>query len=184
MAIESYRDRLPRLGRDVYVHHAATVIGNVELGDEVSVWPGVVIRGDVNFIRIGARSNIQDGSILHVSRPSARNPDGAPLLVGRDVSVGHAVVLHGCTIGDECLIGMGSLVMDRAVLEPRVLLGAGSLVPEGGVLQSGWLYFGRPARAVRLLDAGELEHFAMLAVNYVRLAGEYRACSAASTSAG
>lgn len=175
MAIESYRDRLPRLGRDVYVHPAATVIGDVELGDEVSVWPGVVIRGDVNFIRIGARSNIQDGSILHVSRPSARNPDGAPLLVGRAVSVAHAVVLHGCMIGDECLIGMGSLVMDRVVLEPRVLLGAGSLVPEGEVLRSGWLYFGRPARAVRALDAGELEHFSVLAANYVRLAGEYLA---------
>lgn len=175
MAIESYRDHLPRLGRDVYVHPAATVIGDVELGDAVSVWPGAVIRGDVNFIRIGARSNIQDGSILHVSRPSARNADGAPLLIGRDVSVAHAVVLHGCTIGDACLIGMGSLVMDRAVLEPRVLLGAGSLVPEGEVLRSGWLYFGRPARAVRALDAGELEHFAVLAGNYVRLAGEYLA---------
>jgi carbonic anhydrase/acetyltransferase-like protein (isoleucine patch superfamily) len=174
MAIESYRDHLPRLGRDVYVHPAATVIGDVELGDEVSVWPGVVIRGDVNHIRIGARSNVQDGSILHVSRPSTRNPGGAPLLVGRAVSVAHAVVLHGCAIGDECLIGMGSLVMDRAVLEPRVLLGAGSLVPEGAVLQSGWLYFGRPARAVRALDAGELEHFAVLAANYVRLAGDYR----------
>lgn len=175
MAIERYRDQLPRLGQEVYVHPAATVIGDVELGDQVSVWPGAIIRGDVSHIRVGARGNVQDGSILHVSRPSARNPDGAPLLIGRDVTVGHGVVLHGCEIGDECLIGMGSLVMDRAVLEPRVLLGAGSLVPEGRVLQSGWLYLGRPAKPLRPLTPEELAHFARQAENYVRLAAEYRA---------
>ena len=174
MAIERYREQLPRLCQEVYVHPSATVIGDVELGDQVSVWPGVVIRGDVSHIRIGPRSNIQDGSILHVSRPSERNPGGAPLLLGHDVTVGHAVVLHGCEIGDECLIGMGALVMDRAVLEPRVLLGAGSLVPEGRVLQSGWLYLGRPAKPVRPLTPEELAHFARQSENYVRLAAEYR----------
>lgn len=174
MAIESYRDQSPRLGRDVYIHPTATVIGDVELGDEVSVWPNVVIRGDVNRIRVGKRGNVQDGSILHVSRRSERNPDGAPLLIGQDVTIGHAVILHGCEIGDECLIGMGSLVMDRAVLESRVLLGAGSLVPEGRVLETGWLYLGRPAKPVRALAPEELEHFAMQAANYARLAAEYR----------
>jgi carbonic anhydrase/acetyltransferase-like protein (isoleucine patch superfamily) len=174
MAIASYRDRTPRLGRDVYIHPSATVIGDVELGDEASVWPQVVIRGDVNRIRIGARSNVQDGSILHVSHRRASDPEGAPLLMGRDVSVGHGVILHGCTVGDECLVGMGCLVMDKAVLEPRVLLGAGSLVPEGRVLKSGWLYLGRPARAVRELAAEEMDYFAYLAANYVRLAAEYR----------
>jgi len=174
MAIESYRDQTPRLGRDVYIHPSATVIGDVELGDEASVWPNVVIRGDVNRIRIGARSNIQDGSILHVSHRRASDPEGAPVFIGRDVSVGHAVILHGCAVGDECLVGMGCLVMDKAVLEPRVLLGAGSLVPEGRVLKSGWLYLGRPARAVRELAAEELDYFAYLAANYVRLAAEYR----------
>ncbi|MEW5789669.1 MAG: gamma carbonic anhydrase family protein [Pseudomonadota bacterium] len=175
MAIESYRDQRPRLGRDVFVHPAATVVGDVELGDEASIWPGVVVRGDVNFIRIGARSNIQDSSVLHVTHRSQRDPLGAPLIIGRDVTVGHMVILHGCTIGDECLVGMGSLVMDKAVLEPRVLLGAGSLVPEGKVLQSGWLYLGRPAKQVRPLTPEELDYFAYHAANYAKLAAEYAA---------
>jgi carbonic anhydrase/acetyltransferase-like protein (isoleucine patch superfamily) len=174
MAIESYRDQSPRLGRGVYIHPTATVIGDVELGDAASVWPNVVIRGDVNRIRIGARSNVQDGSILHVSHRRAADPEGAPLLIEQDVSIGHAVILHGCTVGDECLVGMGCLVMDKAVLEPRVLLGAGSLVPEGRVLKSGWLYLGRPAKAVRALSQEELAYFAYLAANYVGLAAEYR----------
>jgi carbonic anhydrase/acetyltransferase-like protein (isoleucine patch superfamily) len=143
------------------------------MGDQASVWPRVVIRGDVNSVRIGPRCNIQDGSILHVSHRRASDPEGAPLVLGRDVSVGHGVILHGCTIQDECLIGMGSLVMDKAVLEPRVLLGAGSLVPEGRVLQSGWLYLGRPARAVRPLSQEELDYFAYLAAGYARLAVDY-----------
>lgn len=174
MAIETYRGMTPKLDESVYVHATATVIGDVEIDAEASIWPGVVIRGDVNKIRIGARSNIQDGSILHVTHRSKHNPDGAPLIIGCNVTVGHAVILHGCRIHDECLIGMGSLVMDNAVLEPRVLLGAGSLVPEGRVLAGGWLYLGRPARQVRRLSEEELSYFAYQAVNYVRLADEYR----------
>jgi carbonic anhydrase/acetyltransferase-like protein (isoleucine patch superfamily) len=174
MSIETYRGMAPKLGRDVFVHVSATVIGDVEIDDEASIWPGVVIRGDVNSIRIGSRSNVQDGSILHVTHKSARNPAGAALSIGRDVTIGHAVILHGCRIEDECLIGMGSLVMDNAILEPRVLLGAGSLVPEGRVLESGWLYLGRPARQVRRLCQEELDYFAYQAANYARLAAEYR----------
>ena len=174
MAIEPYRGITPQLGRDVFVHPSAILIGNVVIGDQASIWPQVVIRGDVNSIRIGPRSNIQDGAILHVSHRRAADPEGAPLVLGREVSVGHGVILHGCTIHDECLIGMGSLVMDKAVLEPRVLLGAGSLVPEGQVLQSGWLYLGRPAKPIRRLTQEELDHFVYLANGYVTLAGEYR----------
>ena len=174
MPIEPYQNFRPTLGEGVYLHASATVIGDVELGDAVSVWPGVVIRGDVNRIRIGARSNVQDNSVLHVSHRRASDPEGSPLLIGCDVTVGHAVILHGCTIADECLIGMGSLVMDKAVLEPRVLLGAGSLVPEGRVLESGWLYLGRPARAVRRLTPEELDYFAYQAGNYARLARQYQ----------
>jgi carbonic anhydrase/acetyltransferase-like protein (isoleucine patch superfamily) len=174
MSIEIYRGMTPKLGRDVFVHSSATIIGDVEIDDEASIWPGVVIRGDVNSIRIGARSNVQDGSILHVTHKSARNPAGAALIIGRDVTIGHAVILHGCRIHDECLIGMGSLVMDNAILEPRVLLGAGSLVPEDRVLESGWLYLGRPARQVRRLSEEELDYFAYQAANYARLAAEYR----------
>ncbi len=173
MPIEPYRSHQPKLGEGVYLHASAILIGDVELGDEVSVWPGAVIRGDVNSIRVGARSNIQDNAVLHVSHRRAADPDGSPLLIGRDVTVGHAVILHGCVIGDECLIGMGSLVMDKAVLQPRVLLAAGSLVPEGRVLESGWLYLGRPARAQRRLTPEELDHFAYQAGNYARLAREY-----------
>lgn len=173
MAIESYKGITPKLGRNVFVHPAATVIGDVELGDDVSVWPGVVIRGDVNSIRIGAGSNIQDNSVLHVSHRSAADPEGAPLLIGRRVTVGHGVILHGCSIGDECLLGMGSLVMDKAVLEPKVLLAAGSLVPEGKCLESDWLYLGRPVRAARRLTGAELAYFRYSADNYVKLAAEY-----------
>jgi carbonic anhydrase/acetyltransferase-like protein (isoleucine patch superfamily) len=173
MAIERYREHTPGIGREVFIHPTATVIGDVEIGDQSSVWPNVVIRGDVNRIRIGPRCNIQDGAILHVSHRRASDPEGAPLIIGSHVSVGHGVILHGCTLQDECLIGMGSLVMDKAVLEPRVLLGAGSLVPEGRVLQSGWLYLGRPAKAVRPLSDEELAYFTYLAEGYVKLAGDY-----------
>lgn len=174
MAIETYRDFTPQMGRDVFIHPTATVIGDVIIGHQASIWPHVVIRGDVNSIRIGERSNIQDSSILHVTHRRAHDPQGASLLVGHNVTIGHGVILHGCTIHDECLVGMGSLVMDKAVLEPRVLLGAGSLVPEGRVLQSGWLYLGRPAKQIRPLTHEELAHFVYMAEGYVQLAAEYR----------
>jgi len=173
MAIESFRDFTPRLGRDAFIHATATVIGDVETGEQASVWRNVVIRGDVNSIRIGPRCNIQDGSILHVTHRRASDPEGASLTLGRDVSVGHGVILHGCAIHDECLVGMGSLVMDKAVLEPRVLLGAGSLVPEGKVLKTGWLYLGRPAQVVRRLTPEELDYFVYLSEGYVKLASDY-----------
>src|SRR5690606_11617301 len=124
-----------------------------------SVWPGAVIRGDVNSIRIGRGSNVQDLSVLHVSHRSEWDPAGAPLVVGAHVTIGHRVILHGCTIGDECLIGMGSIVMDKAVLQQHVLLGAGSLVPEGRVLESGFLYLGSPAKKIRPLTEKEIAHF-------------------------
>lgn len=174
MSIDSYKGIHPSLGRDVYVHPSAQVIGDVVLGDHASLWPGVVVRGDVHHIRIGAGSNVQDNSVLHVSRPSTAHPEGAPLVVGCHVTVGHACILHGCEIGDECLIGMGAIVMDRAVLQPRVLLGAGSLVPEGKVLESGWLYVGRPAKAVRRLTEAEIADLRAGAERYVALAEEYR----------
>jgi carbonic anhydrase/acetyltransferase-like protein (isoleucine patch superfamily) len=173
MAIESYKDIAPVLGKDVYVHPSATVIGDVALADQVSIWPGVVIRGDVNYIRIGEGSNIQDNSVLHVSHRSPSDPDGAPLVIGKHVTVGHACILHGCEIGDECLIGMGAIVMDRAVMAPRVLLGAGSLVPEGKTLESGWLYVGRPAKAVRQLTDVEIAGLRAHAEHYVEWAAEY-----------
>lgn len=173
--IASYQGIAPQLGTGVYIHPGAHVIGDVVLGDDVSVWPGAVIRGDVNLIRIGAGSNIQDASVLHVSHKSSWDPGGSPLIIGSNVTVGHKVILHGCTIADECLIGMGAIVMDKAVIESHVLLGAGSLVPEGRVLESGHLYLGSPARKVRPLNERELAHFLYSAQHYIRLKNNYMA---------
>lgn len=172
--VQAYRGILPRIGRAAWIHDSARVIGDVSLGDNASVWCGAVIRGDVNSIAIGANTNIQDNSVLHVSHKSERDPAGGPLLIGANVTVGHSVILHGCTIGDECLVGMGSIVMDKVVIEPRVLLGAGSLVPEGKVLLSGHLYIGRPAKLVRVLTEEELAYFNYSAEHYVRLARDYQ----------
>lgn len=149
------------------------VIGQVSLGTDVSVWPKTVIRGDVNWVRIGARTNVQDGCVLHVTHDGPHTPGGFPLSVGEDVTVGHGVVLHAATIGDRALIGMGAIVMDAAVIESDVLLGAGALVPPGKRLQSGRLYAGTPARPVRDLRPDELESLRYSAQHYVKLKDQY-----------
>lgn len=179
--IAAYLGVTPRLAETVFVHASAQIIGDVAIGERSSIWCGAVIRGDVNSIRIGAESNIQDLSVLHVSHKTPANPAGAPLLIGDRVTVGHRVILHGCEIGDECLIGMGAIVMDRAVLEPRVLLGAGSLVPEGKRLRSGHLYLGSPVRELRALTEEELAYFCYSADHYVRLQQSYDAAPQAHT---
>jgi len=171
--VAPYQGTTPQIGAGVYIHPTAQVIGDVVLGEDVSIWPGTVIRGDVNAIRIGAGTNVQDLSVLHVSHKSSWDLGGSPLVIGSNVTIGHKVILHGCEIGDECLIGMGAIVMDKAVLKPRVLLGAGSLVPEGMQLESGHLYFGSPARRVRALTEQELAHFAYSAQHYIRLKNDY-----------
>jgi len=171
--ISAYQGILPQLGEGVYVHPSASVIGDVVLGDHVSVWPSTVIRGDVNHIRIGCGSNIQDLSVLHVSHKSSWDPAGSPLLIGNNVTIGHKVILHGCTIEDESLIGMGSIVMDKALVQKHVLLGAGSLVPEGKVLESGYLYLGSPAKKIRALSEQEIAHFMYSAKHYIKLKNEY-----------
>lgn len=171
--ISAYQGILPQLGEGVYVHPSASVIGDVVLGDHVSVWPSTVIRGDVNHIRIGCGSNIQDLSVLHVSHKSSWDPAGSPLLIGNNVTIGHKVILHGCTIEDESLIGMGSIVMDKALVQKHVLLGAGSLVPEGKVLESGYLYLGSPATKIRALSEQEIAHFMYSAKHYIILKNEY-----------
>jgi carbonic anhydrase/acetyltransferase-like protein (isoleucine patch superfamily) len=165
---------MPRLEAGAWVHPRATVIGEVALAADASVWPGAVIRGDVNSIVVGEASNIQDNSVLHVSHKTPASPAGGPLVVGARVTVGHSVILPACTIEDECLIGMGSIILDRAVVQKHVLLGAGSLVPEGKVLESGHLYLGRPAKMVRALTAEEIAYFAYSAEHYVTLARSYR----------
>jgi len=164
----------PVLGRRVYVDPAACVIGAVTLGDDVSVWPNTVLRGDVNRIEVGPRSNLQDGVIGHVTHDGPYTPGGIALRVGADVTVGHGAILHACTIGRHCLVGMGALILDGAELEPELMLAAGSLVGPGKRLASGWLYRGRPAAAVRRLTPRELESLAYSAEHYVRLKDRYR----------
>lgn len=171
--IEGFQNQLPELGEKVYTHLNATVIGEVKIGADSSIWPGVVVRGDVNHIHIGHGTNVQDLSILHVSHKSSWDPAGAPLMIGNNVTIGHSVILHGCTIKDECLIGMGSIVMDKAVVQKHVLLAAGSLVPEGQVLESGYLYMGRPAKKIRALTKNEIGHFMYSANHYIKLKDAY-----------
>ncbi|MHB1215518.1 MAG: gamma carbonic anhydrase family protein [Thiobacillus sp.] len=172
--IAPFRGINPQLAAGAWVHPRATLIGDVSLDADASVWPGAVIRGDVNSIAIGEASNIQDNSVLHVSHKTPLNPAGGPLVIGARVTVGHAVILHACTIADECLIGMGSIILDRAVIQKHVLLGAGSLVPEGRVLESGHLYLGRPAKLVRVLTEDEMAYFSYSAQHYVALARSYQ----------
>ena len=171
--IEAYQGTRPSIAGNAFIHHSAHIIGEVRIGANSSVWCGAVVRGDVNSIAIGDDTNIQDLSVLHVSHKTPQNPTGAPLIIGHRVTVGHSVILHGCTIHDECLIGMGSIIMDKAVLEPQVLIGAGSLVPEGKVLQSGYLYLGRPVKQVRALTPEEIAYFNYSAQHYVRLHQSY-----------
>jgi carbonic anhydrase/acetyltransferase-like protein (isoleucine patch superfamily) len=173
MPLRTYRDIEPKLGAGVYVDPSAVVIGDVTLADDVSIWPQTVLRGDVNFIRIGARTNIQDGCVVHVSRAFPGHPAGWPTIVGEDVVVGHKVVLHGCTIGNRCLVGIGAIVLDGVVVEDQVMIGAGSVVTPGKHLKSGGLYVGSPARRVRELTAAEIERFSSHASHYVKLKREY-----------
>jgi carbonic anhydrase/acetyltransferase-like protein (isoleucine patch superfamily) len=169
MALSSYLDIAPSLGERVLVHPSAQVIGDVKLGDDSSVWCNSVLRGDVNSITIGRGTNIQDLTVGHVSHKTAENPRGSPLVVGDYVTVGHSVILHG----NECLIGMGSIILDDAVIPDRVMIGAGSLVTQGKVLESGILYMGRPAKAVRALTRDEIAYLMYSAEHYMRLKDDY-----------
>lgn len=163
----------PVLGARVFIDPSAVVIGKVTLGDDVSIWPTTVVRGDVHSISIGARTNVQDGSILHVTHDGEYAPGGKALVVGTDVTVGHRAILHACTIGNFCLVGMGSIVLDGAVLEDYVMVGAGSVVAPGKRLESRGLYVGSPARRVRDLTPRELSFLPYSAANYVKLKDDY-----------
>ena len=172
-AIRPFKQLWPEISASAYIDPHAVVIGDVKIGAQASVWPMVVIRGDVNSIRIGECSNIQDGSVLHVTHHSA-SQSGFSLTLGARVTVGHQVTLHGCTVHDDSLIGMGSTVLDGAVVESHVLLGAGSLVSPGKVLESGYLWLGRPAKKVRPLTPDELAYFGYSAEHYQSLSQAYQ----------
>ena len=174
MTIRKFEDISPRIAESAYVDETALVIGNVTLEEDVSLWPKVVARGDVSTIYIGARTNIQDGTILHVSHDSEFAPGGFPLRIGADITVGHQAILHGCTVEDRCLIGMAATVMDGAIIRSGAILGAGSLVPPGNDLEGGYLWVGSPARRVRPLREQEEAFLDYSAGHYVELKNRHR----------
>lgn len=170
MAIRSFEKIDPFIDEKAYVDEAATVIGDVAIGAHSSVWPNCVLRGDVQCIRVGERTNIQDGSIVHVTHDGEFSPGGFATHIGDDVTVGHRAIVHACTVEDRVLVGMGAIIMDGAVVRSDVMIGAGALVPPGAELESGWLYLGSPARAKRELTDGELRFLKYSAEHYAELA--------------
>jgi carbonic anhydrase/acetyltransferase-like protein (isoleucine patch superfamily) len=172
--IRAFESITPRIAEDVWVDETAVIIGDVQIDARSSVWPLAVIRADVNRVRIGTDSNIQDGCVLHVSHDSYYQPGGRSLTLGDRVTVGHKAILHGCEIADACFIGMGCTILDGAVLEPYTLLGAGSLVTTGMRLEGGYLWLGTPARRVRPLSDDEHKYLDYSAQYYVRLAQRHR----------
>lgn len=174
-ALRTFQGVSPHLGERVYIDPDCVVIGNVALGDDCSVWPMTVIRGDMHRIRIGARTSVQDGSVLHITHASDFNPEGFPLTIGDDVTIGHKAILHGCTLGNRILVGMGAIVMDGAVVDDEVIIAAGAVVTPGKYLESGYVYAGNPAKALRPLKEKERAFFSYTAGNYVKLKEQFLA---------
>jgi len=152
---------LPKLGSDCYVAENATIVGDVVLGDTCTVWFNAVIRGDVNAIRIGNKTNIQDGAVIHCTYQRAATT------IGNNVSVGHNAIVHGCTVEDDVLIGMGAIVMDNAVVQRHCIVAAGSVVLENTICESGYIYAGVPAKKVKALSEAQIAGMAKTADNYV-----------------
>ncbi|MBU0620541.1 MAG: gamma carbonic anhydrase family protein [Gammaproteobacteria bacterium] len=177
MPLSNYLNTTPTLGSRIYLHPSCQVIGDVTIGDDSSVWCNTVLRGDVNRIVIGRGTNVQDLTMGHVTHKSKDKPEGSPLIIGDFVTVGHSVVLHGCTIGNECLIGIGSIILDDVVIPDHVMIGAGSLVSPGKVLESGKLYIGRPAKLVRDLTPEEIAKLRYSAEHYIHVKYDYLAGS-------
>lgn len=174
MPIQSFNSHTPTIESSAFIHETACVIGDVIIGAECSIWPMTVIRGDVNPIRIGQRTNIQDGAICHVTHDSKYSLGGVPLIIGDDVTVGHRVILHACTIENLILIGMGSIIMDEACVQSNVIVGAGSLVPAKKILESGYLWMGSPVKKIRPLTKQEIEFLSYSAKGYVELMKAYQ----------
>ena len=172
--IRPYLDTSPQIAPNCYIDAMSVVIGDVVLAENVSVWPFACIRGDVNYIRIGKNSNVQDHAMLHVSHKKADKPEGSPLIIGEDVTVGHHVTLHGCTIGNRVLIGINTVILDDVIIEDDVMIGAGSLVPPGKRLESGYLYMGSPVKQIRALTDKERNFLPYSAQNYVTVSNNYQ----------
>ena len=169
MSVRTFENFTPIIGEGVFVDPSAMVVGDVTIGEHSSIWPLVTIRGDVHSISIGKRTSVQDGCVVHVTHAGPYNPEGFECHIGDDVTIGHKAMVHGCTIGNRCLIGMGSVIMDGATIEDEVVLGAGSIVPPGRVVTSGFLWVGSPARKIRPLTQDEMDFFEYSAMNYVKL---------------
>jgi len=165
--IKAFLNKFPVIDESVYIAEDAVIIGDVEIGEESSIWFKSVIRGDVNYIKIGKRTNIQDGSILHVTT------DTHPLIIGDDITLGHRAILHGCTVSDRVLVGMGAIVLDGAVIESDTLIAAGSLVSPGTHIPGGKLVMGTPAKIKRDLSKAEIEDIKNSAENYVNISRKY-----------
>lgn len=173
MSIRSFNGKKPLISHNAFIDPTAVIIGDVQIGDESSIWPFCVIRGDIHSISIGKRSNIQDGTIIHVTHAGSFNPKGASVWIGDEVIVGHQVVLHGCTIHGHSLIGIGSKILDNAVIEPEVMIGAGSLVPPGKILEGGFLWLGSPVKKIRPLTPAERDFLRYSANYYVELGKQH-----------
>jgi carbonic anhydrase/acetyltransferase-like protein (isoleucine patch superfamily) len=167
--IRAYQGRMPQISISAYIDAQAVIIGDVTIGEQSSVWPCTVIRGDVNYIRIGARSNVQDGCVLHVMRETH------PLILGDDVTVGHGVILHGCNIASRCLIGMGSVILNGAKVGAGSIVAAGTLIPEGTEVPPGSMFMGHPGKLRRALTAAENDSIDRYAQNYIRYSETYKA---------
>ncbi len=174
MPIRPFENISPQIADSAFIDDTAVVIGDVSIGEDSSLWPCVVARGDVHSISVGARSNVQDNTVLHVTHRGKYCPEGRALTIGDDVTIGHSAVVHACTVGNEVLIGMNATLLDGAVIEDRVVVGAGAVVSPGKRLQSGYLYVGSPARQARPLKPAELEFFKYSAARYVELALRHR----------
>ena len=177
MALRKFQQFSPQVHPTAYVDEQSCVIGNVTIDENSSIWPMVVIRGDVNKVRIGKNTNIQDGSILHVTHISenelAFDKGGAPLIIGNNVTVGHGVILHGCEIGDFSLIGMGATIMDHCVIEPHSIIAAGAVLPGGKTVKTGELWVGNPAKKVKDLTEKQKQQLQYSAEHYVLLKDKY-----------
>jgi len=176
MTIRGFEKKQPEIHATAFIDATALVLGDVQIGENSSIWPLTVVRGDVNSIRIGNNSNIQDNSVLHVTHDGPYNPGGFDLKIGNNVTIGHRVILHGCHIGDSCLIGMGATIMDGVKIDSHTLVGAGSLVTPNKHLESGYLWMGSPVKKVRKLTNDELESIGYSAVNYVKLKNQHQQC--------
>lgn len=172
--IRPYLAHVPHIDPSCYIDDLSVVIGDVQLAKNVSIWPFAVVRGDVNSIRIGQNSNVQDHCMLHVSHKNTAKPEGSPLVIGEDVTIGHHVTLHGCTIGNRVLVGIKSVILDDAIIEDEVMIGAGSLVPPRKRLESGYLYVGSPVQKVRALTEKEKAFLTYSAANYVKVMNQHK----------